>query len=163
GRQALVAGRVAKCGELAPEDAARVDVDRAVKPVRFGDRRVAVHDHSRAPVLGCPVVTDGQAELVGLAGRLTVQREVADLTRTATLHLSPHPSVGDNQRVATGVSPGSVRQPALGCACVTLTARLAASAGVRLEPCQSVPSLDLSASAAWLAWCDLTVGAELGS
>ena len=89
--------RVAQGGELAAEDAAGVDVDRAVEPLRLGDRRVAVDDHRRAPVFRRPVVAHRQAELVGLAGRLAVQGEVPHLARAPPLHLRLHPGVGDDQ------------------------------------------------------------------
>ena len=89
--------RVAQGRELAAEDAAGVDVDRAVEPLRLGDRRVAVDDHRLAPVFRRPVVADGQAELVGLAGGLAVEGEVADLARAPALHLLLHPGVGDDQ------------------------------------------------------------------
>ena len=89
--------RVAQGGELAAEDAAGVDVDRAVEPVRFGDRRVAVDDHRRAPVFRRPVVAHRQAELVRLAGRLAVQGEVPHLARAAPLHLCLHAGVGNDQ------------------------------------------------------------------
>ena len=47
-----------------------------------GDRRVAVDDRRLAAVVGRPVVAHRQAELVGLAGRLAVQREVAHAPAT---------------------------------------------------------------------------------
>ena len=89
--------RVAQGGQLAAEDAAGVDVDRAVEPFRLGDRRVAVDDHRRPAVFRRPVVADGQAELVGLAGRLAVEGEVPHLARAPPLHLLLHPGVGDDQ------------------------------------------------------------------
>ena len=89
--------RVAQGRELAAEDAAGVDVDRAVEPLRLGDRRVAVDDHRLAPVLRRPVEADGQAELVGLAGRLAVEGEVPHLARAPALHLLLHPGVGDDE------------------------------------------------------------------
>ena len=58
---------------------------------------MAVDDHRRAPVLLRPVVADGQAELVGLAGRLAVEGEVSDPARAAPLHLRLHPGVGDDE------------------------------------------------------------------
>ena len=89
--------RVAQRGELAAEDAAGVDVDRAVEPLRLGHRRVAVDDHRRAAVFRRPVVAHRQAELVGLAGRLAVQGEVPHLARAAALHLLLHAGMGDDQ------------------------------------------------------------------
>ena len=48
-------------------------------------------DYHRLPsVLGSPVVSDGQTELVGLARRLTVLRKRANLARAPTLHLLLH-------------------------------------------------------------------------
>ncbi len=88
--------RVAQGRELAAEDAAGVDVDRAVEPIRFRNRRVAVNDHRRAPVFGSPVVTHRQAELVGLAAGLAVQGKVANLAGAASLHLGLHPGVRDH-------------------------------------------------------------------
>ena len=92
--------RVAEGGELAAEDAAGVDVDRAVEPLGLGDRRVAVDDHGRPAIFRRPVVADGQAELVGLAGRLAVEGEVPDPARAPPLHLLLHPGVGDHELAA---------------------------------------------------------------
>ena len=89
--------RVAEGREPAAEDAAGVDVDGAVEPLRLGDRRVPVDDHRPAPVLAGPVEADRQAELVGLAGRLAEEGEVADLARAPALHLLLHPGVGDDE------------------------------------------------------------------
>ncbi len=89
--------RVAEGGELASEDAAGVDVDRTVQPVGLRDRRMTVDDHRLAPVFRRPVEADGQAELVGLAGRLAVEGEIPDLARAPPLHLLIHPGVGDHE------------------------------------------------------------------
>ena len=51
----------------------------------------------RAAVLGRPVVADGQAELVGLAGGLAVQRELAHLAGAAALERLLEAGVGDDQ------------------------------------------------------------------
>lgn len=51
-------------------------------------------DDRRGPaVLRGPVEADGQAVLVGLAGRLAVEREVANAARAAPLHVGAHPGV----------------------------------------------------------------------
>ena len=88
---------VAQGRELAAEDAAGIDVDRPIEPVRLGDRRVAVDDHRRPAILGRPVEPDGQPELVGLAGGLAVEGEFADPARAASLHLLLHPGVRHDQ------------------------------------------------------------------
>ena len=92
--------RVTQGRELPAEDAAGVDVDRPVQPLRLGDRRVAVDDHRLAPVLGRPVLAHRQTELIRLAGGLAVQREVAHLGGSAPLHLLLHPGVGHDQFAA---------------------------------------------------------------
>jgi len=79
------------------EDAARVDVDRVVDPLRLGDRRVAVDDGRGGAVLVGPGVAHGQAVLVGLAGRLAVQREVAHARRRAALVGLLHARVRDDE------------------------------------------------------------------
>ena len=63
----------------------------------FGNRRVAVDHHRLAAILRGPVVADRQAELVGLAGGLAVEREVAHLARAAALHLLLHAGVRHHQ------------------------------------------------------------------
>ena len=46
---------------------------------------------------GGPVVAHRQAELVGLAGRLAVEGELAHLARAAALHLLLHAGVGHDE------------------------------------------------------------------
>jgi hypothetical protein len=53
---------------------------------------VAVDDDGAAAVLGGPVVADGQAELVGLAGGLAEQGELADRAGAAALQWSVRPA-----------------------------------------------------------------------
>ena len=88
---------VAQCGEAAAEDAAGVDADRVVHPGGFGYRGVAVHHGRLAPVVLCPRVPDGQAELVGLPRGLAVQREGPDRGGRAPVHLLAQAGVGDHQ------------------------------------------------------------------
>ncbi len=89
--------RVAQRGQLAAEDAAGIDVGRVVQPLGFRNGRVAVDDHRLAAVVGGPVQADRQPELVGLAGRVAVQRELADGPRAAALHLGLQPRMGDDE------------------------------------------------------------------
>jgi hypothetical protein len=89
--------RVAKRGEATAEDAARVDVDRAVEPVGLGDRRVPVGDDRLAAVLRSPVPADREPELVGLTGRLAVEGKVAHLPRATALHLLLHAGVREHE------------------------------------------------------------------
>ena len=89
--------RVAERGQLAAEDAAGVEADGVVQPLGIGDRRMAVHHHRLAPVVGRPVVANRKAELVGLAGGLAEERKAPDATRGATLQLFVHTRVGDDE------------------------------------------------------------------
>ena len=75
-RRHQLAFGIAQCREPAAEDAAGVDADRAVDPLRGRYRRVAVDDGGFPPVLACPVVPHRETELVGLASRLAEQREL---------------------------------------------------------------------------------------
>jgi hypothetical protein len=65
--------RPAQGGELTAEHAACVEADRVVQPFRRNNGRVAVDDGGLALIVGGPVMADGQAEFVGLAGRLTIE------------------------------------------------------------------------------------------
>src|SRR5271154_3997935 len=58
---------------------------------------MAINNHRLAPVLSGPVITNGQAEFVRLAGRLAVQRKIANLSRTTPLHLFFHPRVSNDK------------------------------------------------------------------
>src|ERR1700693_4589968 len=58
---------------------------------------MAVDHHRSSPILGGPVVSNGQSKLVRLPRRFSVESKVAHLTRTASLHLFFHASVGDDQ------------------------------------------------------------------
>ncbi len=58
---------------------------------------MTVDDRRAASVLRGPVPADRQAEVVGLAGRLAIKREVTDLPGPAALHLLLHPCVGHDQ------------------------------------------------------------------
>lgn len=103
-----------------------------------------------AAVLGCPVPADREAELVGLAGRLAIKREVADLSGTATLHLLLQPGVRDDQlAVVVHVVADQRVQEAHYLACRSVAALLRK----RLELCErSVePMRDRDVTAAELA------------
>ncbi len=76
---------ILKRGQTATEHAARVHAQGVVQPLRGRHRGVAVHHDGAAPVLGRPRVTDRQAVLVGLAGGLPVQAELADPARGAAV------------------------------------------------------------------------------
>ncbi len=89
--------RVPERGEAAAEDAAGVDVDGAVQPLGLGDGRVAVDDHRVPPIFGGPVVADGKAELVRLAGGLAEERELPHPRRTPALQLRLHARMGHHQ------------------------------------------------------------------
>ena len=89
--------RVSQRGQLAAEDAAGVDVGRVVQPLGLGDRGMAVDDHGLAAIVGRPVQADRQPELVGLAGRVAVQGELAHGARAAALHLGLEPGMGDDE------------------------------------------------------------------
>ena len=61
---------------------------------------MAVDDHRLAAVLGGPVAAHRQAELVGLAGRLAVQRESRTLPEPRPCISSFMPGVGDDELAA---------------------------------------------------------------
>ena len=91
------------------EGAAGVDADRVVDPLGASGRRVAV-DHGRAAaVVLRPVEAHRQALVVGLAGGLAVEAEVAHLARGAVLQLFLHAGVGDDEPSA--VEHVVARQP----------------------------------------------------
>ena len=56
-----------------------------------------VDDHSAPAVVSGPVQADGKPELVGLAGRVSVERELAHPARRASGVLGLHPSVCHNK------------------------------------------------------------------
>lgn len=56
-----------------------------------------INNHCLAPILSGPVVTNGQAEFIRLASCLAVQRKIANLSRTTSLHLFFHPGVGNDK------------------------------------------------------------------
>jgi hypothetical protein len=62
-----------------------------------GHGGVAVDDDGAAAVLAGPVVADGEAVLVGLAGGLAVQGELADGAGAAALQALGEAGVGDDQ------------------------------------------------------------------
>src|SRR5207249_5412974 len=89
--------RVAECGERAAEHTARVDIDRVVEPLGLADGRVPVNDHCGTAVVSGPVQADGKPELVGLAGRVSVEGELAHPARGAPGVLGLHPAMGDDE------------------------------------------------------------------
>ena len=74
--------RVAQRRDLAAEDHAGVEADRVVDPLGLRDRGVAVDDRRLAAVVVGPRVADGEAVVVGLAGRVAVERERPDPARS---------------------------------------------------------------------------------
>ena len=66
----------------------------------FGDGRVAVDDRRPAAVVLGPRVAHRQAELVGLAGGVAVQRERAHPARGAAVVRLLEPGVRDDQPAA---------------------------------------------------------------
>jgi len=89
--------RIAQRGEFPTKNAASIDVDGAIEPLRLRNRGVAVHDYRRTAIVGGPVVANGQTELVNLAGGLAEQGEVPDFAGAAALHFLLHSGVGDDQ------------------------------------------------------------------
>ena len=72
--------RIAQCGELATKSTSGIDIHGVVEPSRFRHRDMAInHQRSTSIVLG-PIQADRKAELVGLAGGLSVERKVTDPT-----------------------------------------------------------------------------------
>ena len=92
--------RVAQRRQPAPEDAAGVDVDRAVHPLRLRHRGVAVHHRRPAAVGRGPVVPHRQPELVGLAGGLAVEGELPHPARSPSLEGLLEAGVGDDELAA---------------------------------------------------------------
>ena len=86
--------------ETATEHAAGVHAQGVVQPLRGRHRGVAVHDHGPAPVFGRPRVADRQAVLVGLAGGLPVQAELADPARGAAVVALDQAGVRHHQATA---------------------------------------------------------------
>ena len=92
--------RVAQRRQLASEDAAGVDVDGAVHPLRFRNRSVAVHHRRLSAVGRGPVAAHRQPELVGLAGGLAVEGELPHPPRGPSLEGLLEAGVGDHQLAA---------------------------------------------------------------
>ena len=92
--------RVAKRRQTAAEHAAGVQADGPVQPLGGRDRRMAVNHLCPAAIVGGPLVAHRQAELVGLAGGLAIQGELAHRPRGAPLHLLLHARVRDHQAPA---------------------------------------------------------------
>ena len=86
--------------ETATEDTAGVQAQGVVQPLRLRHRRVAVEHQGPAAVLLRPGVPDGQAVLVGLAGGLPVQAELADPAGRAALVALDQAGVGHHQAPA---------------------------------------------------------------
>ena len=68
--------RPAQGSQPAAEHATGIDIDRAVEPLGLRNGRVSVDDARTASILRCPVVANGQAELVRLSGCLTEKCEI---------------------------------------------------------------------------------------
>ena len=92
--------RIAKCGELAAEHAAGINVDGAVQPFGFGNGSVAVNDRRLPTVVGGPVISDLKTKLIHFAGSLSEQCKVADFAGTAALHLFLHARMSNNETAA---------------------------------------------------------------
>ena len=69
---------VAQRRQLAAEHATGVQAHRVVDPLCLRRRGVPVEHHRLAAIFVRPGIANGQAELVGLAGRVAVQRETPD-------------------------------------------------------------------------------------
>src|SRR5216683_1281274 len=82
---------ITECRQATAENTAGIYVYCSIQPVGLRHWRMAVNNHGLAAILSGPVVANGQAEFVGLAGRLAVQRKIANLSRTTALHLFSHP------------------------------------------------------------------------
>ena len=91
---------IAQRGQPATEHAAGVQAQGVVQPLRGRHRGVAVHHDGAAPVLGRPRVADRQAVLVGLAGGLPVQAELADPARGAAVVALDQAGVRHHQAAA---------------------------------------------------------------
>ena len=89
--------RPAKGGQLPAEDAAGVDVRRAIEPLWFRDGRMSVHYDCPPSVFGRPVVPHRKAKLIGFAGRFAIEGKFPYLTRATPLHFSLHPGVSDDE------------------------------------------------------------------
>ena len=72
--------RVEQCCQVAAEDTAGIDVNRAIQPIGLGHRSVAIDHHCLAAILRSPVVANWQAEFVSLACRLAIERKISNLS-----------------------------------------------------------------------------------
>ena len=89
---------IAQGRQFAAKDAAGVDVDRVVDPLRPRHRGVSIDDAGAAPVLGRPIAAHRQAKFVLLAGRVPVQGKRPHGPRGATGHFLLHAGVRHHQR-----------------------------------------------------------------
>ena len=90
--------RPAKCRQPSSEDAAGVDVDGSVQPVRFDDGGVTVGHRRAPPILGGPIRPNRKAVLIGLTGRLAVERELPNAARARPWYASFRPAWATTSR-----------------------------------------------------------------
>ncbi len=90
----------AQRGHGAAEDTAGVEADGVVEPVGTRGGRVTVDDGGAAAVLLGPGVAHRQTELVGLAGRVTVERERPHPARCPAVVFLRQPGVAHHQPAA---------------------------------------------------------------
>ncbi len=108
GRLDQLSFRPAKGGQLAAKDAAGVDAEGVVDPLRLEHGGVAV-DHGRfAAIVGGPVGADRQAERVDFTGGLAVEGELAHRAGATADHLGLETGMRDRQ--ATAVEPEMAAQ-----------------------------------------------------
>ena len=89
--------RPAQSRQLASEHAAGVDVDRAIKPVGFGDRRMAVNNMRRPAIFRGPVLAHGKSEFIGFTGCFPIEGKFAHAARSAADILLLHARMSDDE------------------------------------------------------------------
>src|SRR5262249_488817 len=67
-----------------------------IEPFWFRHRCVTIDNHRSTTVFRSPVVTDGQAKLIRFARRLSIEGEIADLSRAAPLQRLRQSSMRDD-------------------------------------------------------------------
>lgn len=95
-----VALRVPQRRQLPAEDGPGVEAHGVVDPLRFQRRRVPVEDHRGPAVVARPRQPHRQAVLVGLAGRVAVERHAADPPGRAPVVALGQPRVRDDELAA---------------------------------------------------------------
>ena len=86
--------------QFAAKHASGVNVDGAVQPLGFRDRRMSIYHHRPATIVSRPVVPNGQSELICLACRIPPYGKIPHPPRRPVLVSLLHPCMRHNKMPA---------------------------------------------------------------